>query len=127
MCAYSLPPVRVFPLPQEGDLKHLVEGVWGGQSALSAERDLFELAVVRWERSVEWSPWNCVVLTHLEADYHQQLDHVEEVSPLGGRGGTGWEGQHWMGGAALDGRGGTGWEGRHWMGRAALEVSTRGV
>ena len=69
---------------QEGDLKHLVEGVWGGQSVLSAERDLFELAVVRWDRSVEWSPWNCIVLTHSEADYHQQLENIEEVSSPGG-------------------------------------------
>ena len=66
-------------LLQEADMKHLVEGVWAGQSVLSAERDLFELTVVRWDRSVEWSPWNCVVLTHSEADYHRQLDNVEEV------------------------------------------------
>lgn len=62
--------------------------MWGGQSALSAERDLFELAVVRWDQSVEWSPWNCVVLTHSEADYHCQLGSVEEVRPGGW-----WEGQ----------------------------------
>lgn len=80
MCLCVLEGLTQTGLPQESDLKHLVEGVWGGQSVLSAERDLFELAVVRWDRSVEWSPWNCIVLTHSEADYHQQLDNIQEVS-----------------------------------------------
>ena len=61
------------------DLKHLVEGIWGGQSVLSAESDLFELKMVRWERDKEWSPWNCILLTKQEATYHHKLENVLEV------------------------------------------------
>ena len=62
------------------DLKHLVEGIWGGQSILSAETDLFELEMLRWEKGTEWSPWNCILLTKEEASYHRMLDNVYEVS-----------------------------------------------
>lgn len=69
---------RVVFLLQDMDLKHLVEGIWGGQSVLSAESDLFELKMVRWERDKEWSPWNCILLTKQEATYHHKLENVLE-------------------------------------------------
>ncbi len=65
---------------QEPDLRHLVEGIWAGQSALSAEKDLFELVLVRWNNSIQWSPWNTVCLTRDEAKAHCKLSNVYEVS-----------------------------------------------
>ena len=37
--------------PQEPDLRYLIENIWGCQSALSGEKDLFELMMVRWDCS----------------------------------------------------------------------------
>lgn len=67
-------------LMQETDLRYLVENIWGGQSALSASKDFYDLTMVRWESSKHWSPWNCLLLTRDEAKAHAQLDSVEEVS-----------------------------------------------
>ena len=70
---------QIIFLTQEGDLRYLVENIWGGQSALSGCKDLFELMLVRWEGSMPWSPWNCILLTQEEADSHAQLGNVMEV------------------------------------------------
>ena len=64
---------------QEPDLCYLVENIWGGQSALSAVQELFELVLVRWDRREQWSPWNCILLTKDEAKAHCRLDNVQEV------------------------------------------------
>lgn len=64
---------------QEPDLCYLVENIWGGQSALSAVQELFELVLVRWDRQEQWSPWNCILLTKDEAKAHCRLDNVQEV------------------------------------------------
>eukprot|EP01135_Chromosphaera_perkinsii_P002035 Nk52_evm82s215 gene=Nk52_evmTU82s215 len=57
-------------LIQEGDMQHLVEKIWGGQSALSGWNQIQDLMVVRWNKSVPLSPWNCIVLTEFEAEGH---------------------------------------------------------
>ncbi len=57
------------------------QNFWDGQSLLSGSRDLRSLLLVRWDRSVEWSPWNCVLLTAEEAEVHAML---------GGGGGQGF-------------------------------------
>ena len=69
-----------FPIsPQESDLRYLIENIWGGQSALSSEKELFELRLVRWDRREQWSPWNCILLSKEEAQAHLRLDGLEEV------------------------------------------------
>jgi hypothetical protein len=68
-------------LLQEADLRYLVESIWGGQSALSACKDLYELRMVRWNPRLPWAPWNCVLLTQDEAASHTKLDDMNAVSP----------------------------------------------
>ena len=67
-------------LLQEPDLRYLVENIWGGQSSLSAVRDVFELTLSRWEKKEHWSPWNCILLTKDEAKAHSKLEDIEQVS-----------------------------------------------
>lgn len=64
-------------LMQESDLRYLVENIWGGQSALSASKDLYVLRMVRWNPRVPWAPWNCVLLTQDEAQSHAKLDDMK--------------------------------------------------
>ena len=66
-------------LLQEPDLRYLVENIWAGQSAMSAEKDLFELIIVRWDIRQHWSPWNCILLTKDEAMAHVKLEDPEQV------------------------------------------------
>ena len=66
-------------LSQEPDLRYLVENIWAGQSAMSAEKDLFELIIVRWDIRQHWSPWNCILLTKDEAMAHVKLEDPEQV------------------------------------------------
>jgi len=61
-------------------LQFLVENIWLGQSILSGSDDLFDLELVRWDKYEEWSPWNCVLLNHDEAQMHLNLDYVDEVN-----------------------------------------------
>ena len=67
-------------LLQEPDLRYLVENIWGGQSSLSAVRDVFELTLSCWEKKEHWSPWNCILLTKDEAKAHSKLEDIEQVS-----------------------------------------------
>ena len=64
---------------QDSDLHYLVENIWAGQSAMSAEKDLFELILVRWDVRSPWSPWNCILLTKDEAQAHTKLEDPEMV------------------------------------------------
>ena len=66
-------------VPQENDLRYLVENVWSSQSIVSAWEDLYDLVLVRWDRHEEWSPWNCILLTKEEATAHNKLEDLEEV------------------------------------------------
>ena len=66
-------------LLQEPDLRYLVENIWGGQSVLSAVRDVFELTLARWDKREQWAPWNCVLMTKDEAKAHAKLTDIEEV------------------------------------------------
>ncbi|XP_072003117.1 IQ motif and ubiquitin-like domain-containing protein [Engystomops pustulosus] len=67
-----------FLLLQE-DLQYLVENIWGSNSALSACDDLYELAMVRWNKYYEWSPWNCILLTKEEAAAHLKLANADQA------------------------------------------------
>ncbi|XP_061898951.1 IQ and ubiquitin-like domain-containing protein isoform X1 [Entelurus aequoreus] len=66
-------------LLQVEDLQYLVEVIWGARSALSACNDAFSLALVRWERHKDWSPWNCVLLSKEEVAAHLQVEDVHKV------------------------------------------------
>ena len=37
---------------------------------------MYELRMIRWIETEEWSPWNCILLTHSEADIHGQLSNL---------------------------------------------------
>ncbi|XP_067855911.1 IQ motif and ubiquitin-like domain-containing protein [Heptranchias perlo] len=65
-------------LLQEQDLKHLVDNIWGTQSALSDCGNLNDLTMIRWDKLSEWSPWNCILLTEEEAVAHLKLDNIEK-------------------------------------------------
>ncbi|XP_029472517.1 IQ and ubiquitin-like domain-containing protein isoform X2 [Rhinatrema bivittatum] len=69
---------RIAFLLQEKDVQYLVESIWAAQSALSAWNDLYDLVWVRWDKYIEWSPWNCILLTKDEADAHLKLSNPEE-------------------------------------------------
>lgn len=61
------------------DIQYLVENIWASQSVLSAWKDLNDLVMVRWDKSLEWSPWNCILLTKDEGVAHLKLTSIEEV------------------------------------------------
>ncbi|XP_005402382.1 PREDICTED: IQ and ubiquitin-like domain-containing protein [Chinchilla lanigera] len=65
-------------LMQLQDIQYLIENIWAPQSALSAWTDLNDLVMVRWDKSVEWSPWNCILLTKDEAAAHLKLESIEK-------------------------------------------------
>ncbi|XP_078076272.1 IQ motif and ubiquitin-like domain-containing protein isoform X2 [Mustelus asterias] len=65
-------------LLQEQDLKHLVDSIWGTQSALSASNNLKDLTMIRWDKRFEWSPWNCILLTEEEAVTHLKINNIEK-------------------------------------------------
>ncbi|KAK2096532.1 hypothetical protein P7K49_025566, partial [Saguinus oedipus] len=60
------------------DIQYLTENIWASQSVLSAWDNLSDLAMVRWNKSLEWSPWNCILLTKDEAAAHLKLTSIEE-------------------------------------------------
>lgn len=35
--------------------------------------------MVRWDKSLEWSPWNCILLTKDEGAAHLRLTSIEQV------------------------------------------------
>ncbi|XP_036102802.1 IQ and ubiquitin-like domain-containing protein [Molossus molossus] len=65
-------------LMQLQDIQYLTENIWASQSALSACNDLNDLVMVRWDKSLEWSPWNCILLTKNEGAAHLKLTSIEE-------------------------------------------------
>ncbi|XP_036037701.1 IQ and ubiquitin-like domain-containing protein [Onychomys torridus] len=65
-------------LMQLQDIKYLTENIWASQSILSAWDDLNDLVMVRWDKNVEWSPWNCILLTKDEGVAHLKLQSIEQ-------------------------------------------------
>ncbi|XP_076245970.1 uncharacterized protein LOC143186282 [Calliopsis andreniformis] len=57
---------------------HLVNDIWQGKSAISENDRLEELKLVRFRRDVEWSPWNCLLLTSREASVHRKVDDPDK-------------------------------------------------
>jgi len=62
------------------DIKQLVISIWNGKSLLSENSNLFSLTLVRWDKYEPWSPWNTILLTRDEAESHDKLENVWEVS-----------------------------------------------
>lgn len=73
------------------DIQYLTENIWSSQSVLSAWKDLNDLVMVRWDKALEWSPWNCILLTKDEGAAHLRLTSIEEVRKLN----FGGEINHW--------------------------------
>ncbi|KAG8524531.1 IQ and ubiquitin-like domain-containing protein [Galemys pyrenaicus] len=65
-------------LMQLQDIQYLIEKIWASQSVLSAWNDLDDLVMVRWDKNLEWSPWNCILLTKDEGAVHLKLARTEE-------------------------------------------------
>ncbi|KAL2777623.1 IQ and ubiquitin-like domain-containing protein [Daubentonia madagascariensis] len=65
-------------LMQLQDIQYLTENIWASQSVLSAWDNLNDLVMVRWDKSLEWSPWNCILLTKDEGAAHLKLTSIEE-------------------------------------------------
>ncbi|XP_066490202.1 IQ motif and ubiquitin-like domain-containing protein [Tiliqua scincoides] len=61
------------------DLQYMVENFWNSQSAISAWGDLYDLVMVRWDKHVEWSPWNTILLRNDEAESHLKLKNLEKA------------------------------------------------
>ncbi|XP_004478300.2 IQ motif and ubiquitin-like domain-containing protein [Dasypus novemcinctus] len=66
-------------LMQLQDIEYLTENIWASQSVLSAWDDLNDLVMVRWNKFLEWSPWNCILLTKDEGVAHLKLMNIEEA------------------------------------------------
>lgn len=64
---------------QEHDIYHLVNHIWHGRSAVSKDKDLFHLRLVRYRKDVDWAPWNCILLTEDEADIHYRIEDLATV------------------------------------------------
>ncbi|XP_044614773.2 IQ motif and ubiquitin-like domain-containing protein isoform X1 [Equus asinus] len=65
-------------LMQLQDIQYLTENIWASQSVLSAWTNLNDLVMVRWDKSLEWSPWNCILLTKDEGAAHLRLTSIEQ-------------------------------------------------
>lgn len=65
-------------------MRYLVEMVWASRSVLHGSGDLHDLALVRWDRWREWSPWNCILLSKNEAKAHTELEDINKVSTTAG-------------------------------------------
>ncbi|XP_001358727.2 IQ and ubiquitin-like domain-containing protein [Drosophila pseudoobscura] len=64
---------------QSDDVRHIIDKIWHGHSALSKTENLNELRLPRWIKSDDWAPWNCVCLTERETRDHYKIDDIEKV------------------------------------------------
>ncbi|KNE60692.1 hypothetical protein AMAG_06055 [Allomyces macrogynus ATCC 38327] len=64
----------------EDDVAHLVEVVWNGHSAVSGNRAMHQLVLVRWDPAAPLAPWNAILLTADEAHTHATVDRAKLYS-----------------------------------------------
>lgn len=64
---------------KESDIRYIVDHFWNCQSTLSGDDQIKNLRLIRWDMHLEWSPWNCVLLTVSEAEIHQSISNPYEV------------------------------------------------
>lgn len=62
---------------QDNDIKHIVDNIWHGHSAISNETNRAELRLPRWNIAKDWAPWNCICLTEGEARAHLKIVNLE--------------------------------------------------
>lgn len=63
----------------EPGIYHLINNIWHGRSIISENDDLYKLRLGRFDISVEWSPWNCILLTEEEAEAHYYIKDFRTV------------------------------------------------
>ncbi|XP_015171713.1 PREDICTED: IQ and ubiquitin-like domain-containing protein [Polistes dominula] len=64
---------------QPRDIYHLVNNIWHGHSIISKQLDIHLLRLVRYNNHVEWSPWNCILLTEEEVEIHYRINDLTKV------------------------------------------------
>ncbi|XP_020813138.1 IQ and ubiquitin-like domain-containing protein [Drosophila serrata] len=64
---------------QPDDVRHIIDKIWHGHSALSKSENLSELRLPRWIKSDDWAPWNCICLTERETRDHYKIDDIEKL------------------------------------------------
>lgn len=64
---------------QVEDVRYLVEVVWAFRSARQDSSDLDGLMFARWDRGMDWSPWNCILLSKEEASGHKEVEDIHKV------------------------------------------------
>ena len=67
---------------QDEDMRFLVQNIWKGRSAISESDDLIDLRMPRWDVTKDWTPWNCILLTELEAKAHLKTKPSDNYEPL---------------------------------------------
>ncbi|KAK9884429.1 hypothetical protein WA026_007276 [Henosepilachna vigintioctopunctata] len=72
-------PSSVAYILQDRDIYHLITQIWHAHSAVSECKDIYNLRLVRWRKDVDWSPWNCILLTLQEGKAHVKIENLEEV------------------------------------------------
>ena len=64
---------------QDSDIRYIVRSLWDSRSILSGLSNLYELRMIRFHKSKEWSPWNCILLSKDEAEIHNSLENLNKV------------------------------------------------
>lgn len=64
---------------QDRDIYHIVTHIWHGHSALSECANVYQLRLCRWDKTKDWAPWNCILLTAEEEKAHLRVEKLEDV------------------------------------------------
>ncbi|XP_036354681.1 LOW QUALITY PROTEIN: IQ and ubiquitin-like domain-containing protein [Octopus sinensis] len=73
------PRISEFTKLEEPDFRHLIYNIWQSRSFFSSHKDIFDLCCIRWNKNMEWSPWNCLVVTKHEAVSHYRVTDIDQV------------------------------------------------
>ncbi|XP_026821928.1 IQ and ubiquitin-like domain-containing protein [Rhopalosiphum maidis] len=61
------------------DIYYLVTNIWKGKSAISDCNDIIQLRLVRWNKELEWSPSNTILLSIEEANSHSKISNLSKM------------------------------------------------
>ncbi|KAI4488349.1 hypothetical protein M0804_005197 [Polistes exclamans] len=64
---------------QPRDVYHLINNIWHGHSVISKQEDIHLLRLARYNNHIEWSPWNCILLTEEEVEIHYRINDLTKV------------------------------------------------
>lgn len=59
------------------EIWYLIHEIWEDKSAINECRDLEKLRMIRWQKTFEWNPWNCILLSKYEIRNHLKKTDVE--------------------------------------------------